>query len=547
MADDVITMTETTKWYKQTGVAKITSDAKYLGIVLNHLNGTAQFDDFVVAKLFDTEQAALDDALDWEKQRGEAFKAWNTEYEFLNTEMDGIISNATDPNELESQIKRSIEAVNVLNSVGKISEDVATANALAMTGYDDLSIAYDKFIESNTAEEVLQNYDELLLLRDQVFNYTLETSLISTPNFASNSYAGWKVKTGTYTGGDQRTNTVSGRTCWNAWWDVTATGGSGTTLGIYQQLDASSVFSGLYALECKALTQHYCETDQHAYLTNVTDDNQVESPVLPYGVMDLPQIDNASKWVTLVTPYIYVNDEDALTVGFTSSKEGAKDNTWVQYANPTSTDKREGWWCATAFQLRYIPAIKKQIEESGWATVCFRYAFNIPEGVKIYNIAGILKNQQYICLEEVSATRAGRPYVIMAPADEEITFMEYGKKSSMEGAYKGLNGIFVESGKYPAKSLILENGVFKYIPDVASSVAKQNYSAYITLSDLEVLDEWVEMMLPTSGLVDPTEIKISSSEDADSHSSDKAYDLSGKRANDNAKGIIIENGIKKVK
>ena len=117
----------------------------------------------------------------------------------------------------------------------------------------------------------------------------------------------------------------------------------------------------------------------------------------------------------------------------------------------------------------------------------------------------------------------------------------------MEGAYKGLNGIFVESGNYPAKSLILEDGVFKYIPDASSSVAKKNYSAYITLDDVEELDEWVEMMLPTSGLDGPTGIKITSSETMGSRSSDKAYDLAGKRANDNAKGIIIKNGIKKVK
>jgi hypothetical protein len=389
-----------------------------------------------------------------------------------------------------------------LNSVGKISEDVATAKALEVTGYDDLSVAYDRFMESNTAEEVIQNYDEVVSLCNQVFSYTLETSLITTPNFANNSYAGWKVKTGTYTGGDQRTNTLSGKTCWNAWWDVTATGGSETTLGIYQQLNASSVTSGLYALECKALTQHYCETDQHAYLVNDSQGNQqVESPVLPYGVQDLPQIDNANKWVTLVTPYIYVNDEDNLTVGFTSSKDGAKDNTWRQYSNPTSTDKREGWWCATAFQLRYIPAIKKKIDNSGWATVCFRYAFNIPEGVKVYNVAGILKDKKYICLEEVTATRAGRPYVVMTPAGKEQTFMEYGKKTAMEGAYKGLNGVFVESGNYPAKSMILEDGVFKYIPDAASSVEIKDYSAYITFDNLAEIDEWVEMMLPTSGLV----------------------------------------------
>ena len=86
MADEVITMTETTKWYKQTGIAKITDSAIYLGIVLNHLNGTAQFDDFMVAKLFDTAEEALADALEWEKKRGEAFKAWNTQYEFLPSE-----------------------------------------------------------------------------------------------------------------------------------------------------------------------------------------------------------------------------------------------------------------------------------------------------------------------------------------------------------------------------------------------------------------------------------------------------------------------------
>jgi hypothetical protein len=55
------------------------------------------------------------------------------------------------------------------------------------------------------------------------------------------------------------------------------------------------------------------------------------------------------------------------------------------------------------------------------------------------------------------------------------------------------------------------------------------------------------MMLPTSGLDGPTGIKVTSSETMCSRSSDKAYDLSGKRANDNAKGIIIKNGIKKVK
>ena len=546
MADNILTMKETTKWYKQTGTIRI-SEAPYLGIILYYLGGTAQFDDFMVAKLFDTPEAAIADALEWEKKRGEAFKEWNTEYPFLNTEMDNIIIKATDPNELESQIKRCISAVSILNTVGKIADDVTTAKAMVMPGCDDLSIAFDKFEEANTAEEVIQYYDELISIYNEVFSYTVNSSLITNPSFSSSS-TGWNVKAGTYTGGDQSVKTLSGKTCWNAWWNVTAAGGSATTLAINQQIKASSVVSGFYALENKALTQHYCETDQHSFLTNVSQDNQkVSSPVLPYGVQDLPQIADAAKWLTLVTPYIYVNDGDNLTIGFESSKDGASDNTWVRYGSPTTTDMRQGWWCATGFQFRYIPAIKKEVNNSGWETVCFRYAFNIPEDVKVYNVAGILKNHQYICLEEVQGTRAGRPYVIMAPAGKEKTFFEYGRITSMEGAYQGLYGMFVESGKYPVKSLVLEDGVFKYIPDEASRIDKKNYSAYIDMGDLTELDEWAEMMIPTSGLEDPTAIKSVKSAQDSKINSPEIYDISGRRANADTKGIVIENGVKKAK
>ena len=542
-ADNVLTMTSTTKWYKQTGTVRI-SDAPYLGIILYYLAGTAQFDDFMVAKLFETPEAAIADALEWEKKRGEAFKVWNTKYQFLNAEMDEAINQAIDPNDLESQIKRCINAVSILNSVGKIVDDVTLAKIKGMPGCEDLSIAYDKFIEANTAAEVIQYYDDLISIYNEVFTYTVNSSLITNPSFSSSS-TGWNVKTGTYTGGDQSVKTLSGRTCWNAWWDVTATGGSATTLAINQQVKASSVTSGLYALECKALTQHYCETDQHAFL--IQNNQQVNSPILSYGVQDLPQIADANKWLTLTTPYVYVNDGDNLTVGFESSKEGASDNTWVRYGSPTSTDKRQGWWCATGFQFRYIPAIKKEVENSGWETICFRYAFNIPEDVKVYNVAGILKNHQYICLEEVRGTKAGRPYVIQAPAGKEKTFFEYGKITSVEGIYQGLYGMFIENGKYPVKSLVLEDGVFKYIPDEASRIDKKNYSAYIELEDLTELDEWAEMMIPTSGLEDPTAIKnVKSVQDSKMNTSE-IYDLSGKRANADTRGIIIEKGVKKVK
>ena len=153
----------------------------------------------------------------------------------------------------------------------------------------------------------------------------------------------------------------------------------------------------------------------------------------------------------------------------------------------------------------------------------------------------------YICLEEVRGTKAGRPYVIQAPAGREKTFLEYGRITSVEGIYQGLYGMFVENGKYPVKSLVLEDGVFKYIPDEASRIDKKNYSAYIKLDDLTELDEWAELMIPTSGLEDPTAIKSVKSTQGSKMNSTEIYDLSGKRANSDTKGIIIENGIKKVK
>ena len=107
--------------------------------------------------------------------------------------------------------------------------------------------------------------------------------------------------------------------------------------------------------------------------------------------------------------------------------------------------------------------------------------------------------------------------------------------------------MFVESGKYPVKSLVLEDCVFKYIPDEASRIDKKNYSAYIDMGDLTELDEWAEMMIPTSGLEDPTAIKSVKSAQDSKINSPEIYDLSGRRANADTKGIVIENGVKKAK
>ena len=55
------------------------------------------------------------------------------------------------------------------------------------------------------------------------------------------------------------------------------------------------------------------------------------------------------------------------------------------------------------------------------------------------------------------------------------------------------------------------------------------------------------MMIPTSGLEDPTAIKSVKSAQDSKINSPEIYDISGKRANAETKGIIIENGVKKAK
>ena len=75
------------------------------------------------------------------------------------------------------------------------------------------------------------------------------------------------------------------------------------------------------------------------------------------------------------------------------------------------------------------------------------------------------------------------------------------------------------------------------------------YDAYIQkISNLTILDSWEGEKLPTANMpAVPTAIKnVKSAQDSKMNSSE-IYDISGKRANADTKGIIIEKGVKKVK
>lgn len=108
---------------------------------------------------------------------------------------------------------------------------------------------------------------------------------------------------------------------------------------------------GYYRLECKAMTEHFCISDQHGFLRS--GGAEAVTPVISRGYFDMPV---ANHWDTLTSTPIYVAPKGSLVVGFVGSKKGAEAGKWHTFGNANGTsDNREGWWCATDFVLLYHP------------------------------------------------------------------------------------------------------------------------------------------------------------------------------------------------
>lgn len=109
---------------------------------------------------------------------------------------------------------------------------------------------------------------------------------------------------------------------------------------------------------------------------------------------------------------------------------------------------------------------------------------------------------------------------------------------------KRLEAIAVENGM-----VFDTDGTWKYIATAAERTTYKNYDGFIRgISYITILDSWDGEKLPTANMPEaPTAIKSVKSAQDSNVKSDDIYDLSGKRANADAKGIIIENGIKKAK
>ena len=456
------------------------------------LGGTAQLSDIELCRLFTTKEEALADGQIYAEQREAALKTY-----------------------IEKAEKKTVDSL--LN----VARTIVYMNFEGREQLQEAIAAADK----EQLEEALANF---LTLTDA------ETQPQSA-NFSSDK--GWTTKAGTFTTGDQRTATKQDKTCWNAWWSgLSASEGKNKTMEIRQQID--NLPEGLYALECKALTEHYCVTDQHGFLQTATE--TVNTPQLERDYLDIPNTPSA--WQTLTTTPVYVAKGGSLTIGFTGSKQGATDYAWREYGNNATDgsnkgDLREGWWCATDFRLLFHRIYKMPIAHE-WGTICLPFAYRTPEGMKLYRVAGLLADSTHLCIEEVTQAEAGIPYIYYT-REKQVTYYTTGDSISIpvRADQNNLYGFFRVYSKTPAGSYLLnDQGVWERFID---RQAVSDYTAVVRKVDgMPILESWEGETMPIVGAND--ELRTLGIRTATTKKQTvRSYNLDGRRAK-SAKGLHID-------
>ncbi len=144
---------------------------------------------------------------------------------------------------------------------------------------------------------------------------------IENPDFSDGSN-GWNTAN-VSNGGDFRTNTIAGKTCWNNW------SNNFTSMDVYQEL--SGLEPGAYTLTCVSMCGPGEISDQHAYL--MTQGDTAVSPVKQVAIWN-----TAEGWERQTTEKIIVGTNGRLRVGYASTSGGGT----------------RGWFCVTDFVLNRV-------------------------------------------------------------------------------------------------------------------------------------------------------------------------------------------------
>ena len=504
----------TDKWLTQFASFNSKSNTQ-ARVRLFNLASKAQVDQMMLCQLFSTRDSAIADGIAKVRITAEAFKDYNTKYNYLNEDLTRISTGVTttDAEALQTLAKAmedALQAYRYLND-GTLVAYAEKLVALKLHGYESLELILNAAKKAKTIESVVMCYADL---EEAVFDYLPYKQVkgkIENPNFSLNT--GWTFKTGSYQGGDQRLAIHDGVTCWNAWWSGIDADNETQSMAISQDLTfpGTTPMHGLYALECKASTEHYCLSDQHGYITDGTVKENTQNLTADYLDLNMPV---AKRWGTLYTAPIYLNDNSTFTVGFEGTKKGSVANGWLQYGKTSgqSNDKREGWWCATDFALRFTPLYKQTVVPNQFGCICLPYAVRASETLECYKIVGINADYTQLCLEEIDETEAGVPFIYRS-SDTEALFLEYGDAVAMTQNGPGnLRGYLIASARMPLNYYFVNDGAFEKITS-ANRTKVKNYDGYMRpFTDLNseaipVLTDWTGETMAISGVTEEEKVK----------------------------------------
>ena len=553
----VVSMKATTKWERQSKTFNAGSYQKAM-LGLRSLSAKAQMDKIELRQLFDTREEALADGIDKARKEAEVCKAFNTVYPQLNDMLDAAFNaiTTTDAEALmaaEGALENHVKALQYMAVVDSLNAVLTAITVERCARYDDMCTLLASTASATSADQILDAVNEVKKLMTLYLDFNEAATQPKSPSFAMTT--GWETKVGTYTGGDQRTNTVNGKTCWNAWWNIKQADNPDATMEVRQTV--KGLEEGIYVLECKATTEHFCQTDQHGYIT--CDDKTVVTPALTYDFFDLPV---SNIWQTLTTTPVYVPEEGTITIGFVGSKQGAVDGKWHKFADATATgDNREGWWCATDFVLRFHPVYKATVTPDQWNMICLPYNFYPGDDMKIYQIVGITPDYTKLCLEQVESAEAGVPYIYRSTA-ADLMLYEYGTPvTKTKDGNCNLIGVLNNSPRVPIGNYYLNNGTFEKVTEGSTRPRMERYTGNLRALDdksnepIPVLFGWEGETMPITGVTE-AEIAYNNEkagvEGVDavmmlSGQPDGIYTVDGKRIDNNArlkKGvyIMVENG-----
>ena len=471
-------------------------------VALRSLQGKAQFDKLVVAQLFESQAEAVADGVEKARLKAEAMADYIGQ-QGLSTDISSDLrqrlqaisgTDAEALGQIGQLMNDALAAVSILRQESQLNRDMSYLTDLMQWPVADANISNEPI----TIAMVLANYEQLQQRLAEAIPLTAVSGAVKSPTFSATT--GWETKVGTYTGGDQRTNSNSDYTFWNAWWSgISASEGTAKTMEIRQEI--KGLTHGLYAVRCLATTEHFCLSDQHAFISSGTQ-NATSHP-LTANYFDLPTVSKDDRWESLTTLPVYVADDGSVTIGFTGSKEGATDNKWTKVGDASSTgDKREGWWCATDFELLYAPLYRLTgVTPEVWNVICLPYAITPSEGLHLYQIAGITSDLQQLCLEEVSSVEAGMPCIYRTDV-ADVIFYETGEAAKSEQTAPGnLDGYFNRSGRVKVGEYLLEDG--QWVRQESRSKRLPKYSATIsTAVGIPIISDWTGATMPIVGAAD---------------------------------------------